>query len=91
MTLEMVLVGSLNRLVVKQVKSLLQKLKNNIVEVIDDISNGEDDNQYDGNSNDGNDESDMQWGIQPDHNEHNVEDVILNDQDRYSDADLHLE
>ena len=73
--------------------SLLQKLMTHIVKVIeiDEFSNGEDDNQYDRNSNNRNDESDMQWGIQSDQNEHDVQDVILNDHDRYSDADLHLE
>ena len=92
LTLEMRL-GSLNRLVVKQMCSLLQKLMTHIVKVIeiDDIHNGEDDNQYDRNSNNRNDESDMQQGIQSDQNEHDVQDVILNDHDRYSDADLHLE
>ena len=54
-TLEMRLVGSLNRLVVKQMWCLLQKLKPAIVKVIDvyDISNVEDDNQYDKDSDEG--------------------------------------
>ena len=86
-------VGSLNRQVVQQMWSLLQKLKTDIVEVIeiDDISSGDDNNQDDRNSNNRNDDHDKQLEIQSDQNEYDVEDVILNDYDRYPDVELHLE
>ena len=73
--------------------SLLQKLINDIIEVIeiDDSSMVDDDNQDEGNHNGTNDYSVMQLQLQSNQNEYEMQAVILNDHDMLSNKVLHIE